>query len=61
MYGVICGACGWKGKQADLEKVSRYDGYDDAGDPIFVENYDGCPICKNEDDLVYEGEAKWTR
>lgn len=41
--------CGWKGKRAELLLYPRYDGYDEDGEAVWIENYYGCPICINED------------
>lgn len=45
---VKCNSCGWTGERKELVKVSRTEGYDEVGEPIWVENYTACPICKEE-------------
>lgn len=45
---VKCNSCGWIGERQELVKVSRTEGYDEVGEPILVENYTACPICKEE-------------
>ncbi|MNI82969.1 hypothetical protein D3C73_1397340 [compost metagenome] len=42
-------SCGWKGHRAELKSIPRYEGYNEHGLPIWVEDYFGCPICLNED------------
>ncbi|MGG3737552.1 hypothetical protein [Aeribacillus pallidus] len=46
---VKCNQCDWKGLREELAIVPRYDGYDELGEAIFVENYEGCPSCATDD------------
>jgi hypothetical protein len=57
MYGIdkigsfdkVSCSCGWTGQRLELKSIPRYDGYDEQGESVWVEDYFGCPICLNED------------
>lgn len=45
---IIC-SCGWTGQRSELKSIPKYEGYDEVGEAVWVEDYFGCPICLNED------------
>ncbi|TQR97346.1 hypothetical protein [Paenibacillus ottowii] len=45
---VVCSDCGEKHFRSELRLITRYDGYDKAGEAVWVEDYQGCRICGSE-------------
>ncbi|MDV2883802.1 hypothetical protein RYX45_01320 [Alkalihalophilus pseudofirmus] len=47
---VVKCTCGWKGERNQLLSHSKYEGYDELGEPKnWIEDIDVCPSCFNED------------
>jgi transcription elongation factor Elf1 len=43
-----CSDCGQQQERNELRLSSRYDGYDEQGDPIWIEDYFGCWVCHSD-------------